>query len=115
MEEETHQLLKNTAVQLHLLRTALPELVVVVLKTLPVSSERLQAVGVDVLDSADPLNQYSFCGVSSLNGPLENQLNRTGMGTYTLAAQRVTFLPSFRQSSSPRPFDSSLHFIKSSL
>lgn len=35
--------------------------------------------------------------------------------TYTLAAQRVTFRPSRRQSSSPRPLASSLHFIKSSL
>lgn len=37
------------------------------------------------------------------------------MKTYTLAAQRVTFLPSFKHSISPRPLASSLHFIKSSL
>jgi hypothetical protein len=31
--------------------------------------------------------------------------------TYTLAAQRVTFLPSFKHSISPFPFASALHFM----
>jgi hypothetical protein len=50
----TNQFLKNTAVQVHLGLTALPEPVVVVLQTLPVGVELLQAVCVDVLDPIPP-------------------------------------------------------------
>lgn len=51
-QEKTHQLLKNTIVQFHLGPAAFPQVVVVVLQTLPVGSELLQAVGVDILDTA---------------------------------------------------------------
>ena len=46
------QLVKHTLVQLALFRPAVPELLVVVLKTLPVGAELTQAVLVDVLDNA---------------------------------------------------------------
>ena len=51
-KEETYQLLKHAAIQVHLRLSALPQTVVVVLKTLPVRIELLQAVGVDILDPA---------------------------------------------------------------
>lgn len=47
-----YQLLKNTIVQFHLGPAAFPQVVVVVLQTLPVGSELLQAIGVDILDTA---------------------------------------------------------------
>jgi hypothetical protein len=46
----TYQVIENTLVQLPLGLTALPQLLVVVLKTLPVLAELFQAVLVDVLD-----------------------------------------------------------------
>lgn len=51
-DETTHQLLKHAVVQLHLGLPAFPQVVVVVLQTLPVAIELLQAVGVDILDAA---------------------------------------------------------------
>ena len=53
-DEDTYQLLKHTIVQLHFRSTTLPELVVVVLQTFPVSGELLEAMGVDVLDPGLP-------------------------------------------------------------
>lgn len=46
------QLLKYTLVHLPLFRPAVPELLVVVLQTLPVGAELLEAVFIDVLDDA---------------------------------------------------------------
>lgn len=51
-KKKTNQLLKHTVVQLHLGLPTLPHMVVVVLQTLPVRVELLQAVGVDLLDTA---------------------------------------------------------------
>lgn len=52
-QEKTHQLLKNTIVQFHLGPAAFPQVVVVVLQTLPVGVELFQAVGIDILDPID--------------------------------------------------------------
>lgn len=71
---------------------------VVVLETFPVGLELVEAVGVDVLDAVT--GQYLL---------LDPKVNHKA--TYTLAAQRVTFRPSFKQSISPRPLASSLHFM----
>lgn len=49
---KTHQLLEYALVQPPLLRPAVPELLVVVLQTLPVGSELGEAVLVDVFDTA---------------------------------------------------------------
>lgn len=92
----THQLLENALVQPPLFRPAVPELLVVVLQTLPVGPELGEAVLVDVLDTAI---------LVSLAPSLESWCS------YTLAAQRVTLRPSFMQSSSPRPPDSVLHIM----
>lgn len=49
---ETYQVLKDTLVQLPLRRSALPQLVVVVLQASPVAAELLEARLVDVVDNA---------------------------------------------------------------
>lgn len=49
---ETHQLVKNTAVQGQLGLSAFPQILVVILETFPVGRKLLQAVGVDILDPA---------------------------------------------------------------
>ena len=48
----SYQFIEDTVVKLHLGPAAFPELVVVVLETLPVGLELVEAVGVDVLDAA---------------------------------------------------------------
>jgi hypothetical protein len=50
--DSTYQVLEDTLVQLPLGRSALVELLVVVLEAVPVGAERLEAVGVDVLQAA---------------------------------------------------------------
>jgi hypothetical protein len=92
---KTYQLVEHTLVQPPLLGPAVPELLVVVLKALPVGAELVEAVVVDVLDPA---------GVSVREITLRGQ-------AYTLAAQRVTLRPSFMHSSSPRPLASVLHIM----
>lgn len=99
--KETHQLLKNTTIHLHLGLSAFPQILVVVLEAFPMGVELLQAVGVDIFDPA-PI---------SPSPPQPQPLHSGGKKTYTVAAQRVTFLPSFIHSNSPRPFASLLHFI----
>lgn len=47
----SYQLVKHALVQLPLFRPAIPELLVVALQALPMSTELLEAVLVDVLDS----------------------------------------------------------------
>jgi hypothetical protein len=48
----SYQFVKDTVVQLHFGPATLPQLVVVVLEALPVGLELVQAVGVNVLDTA---------------------------------------------------------------
>lgn len=48
----TNQLLENTIIQLHLRRTALEQAMVIILQTLEVGTELVEAVGVDILDPA---------------------------------------------------------------
>lgn len=106
-ERVPYQLVKNAAVELLLGPAALEKVVVVVLEALPVRGELLQAVGVDVLDTGTSQRWALF-------GWLLHEGNRAKIKdgiTYTLAAQRVTFRPSFKHSISPRPFASSLHFM----
>lgn len=95
----SYQFVEDAVVELHLGPAAFPELVVVVLETLPVGLELIQAVGVDVLDAVK----------RSASSP--RMSDKLEIATYTLAAQRVTFRPSFKQSISPRPLASSLHFM----
>lgn len=52
----SYQFVEDTGVKSHLGPAALPELVVVVLETLPVGLELVKAVGVDVLDAV--MGQY---------------------------------------------------------
>lgn len=47
----SYQFVKDTGVKLHLSSAALPEVVVVVVKTFPVGLELVKAVGIDVLDA----------------------------------------------------------------
>lgn len=53
---QTYQLVKDTFVQLPLRRPALPHLVIVVVEALPVRTELLQAVRVDILDAKGLVN-----------------------------------------------------------
>jgi len=48
----SYQFVKDTVVELHFSPAALPQLVVVVLEALPMGLELVEAVGVDVLDTA---------------------------------------------------------------
>lgn len=52
------QLVKDTLIQLHLGLPALPQMVVVVLKTLPVRGELFQAVGVDIFDNRSSTSRH---------------------------------------------------------
>ena len=52
LQIHTHQLVKHTLVQPPLLRPAVPELLVVVLKALPVAAKLVKALLVDVADAA---------------------------------------------------------------
>lgn len=106
-EGRSYQLIEDTLVQGHFGPAALELIVVVVLKAVGMGLEFLQAMGVDVLDTVPDQHTHT-------HAPF---LYRTTLArqTYTLAAQRVTFRPSFKQSNSPRPLASSLHFMKSSL
>jgi hypothetical protein len=84
--ERTNQFLKNTAVQLHLGLAALPEPVIVVLQTLPVGIELLQAVCVDVLDPVPP-NQLATRSVIQLT-QLAPQLHASRRNIHTSRTSR---------------------------
>lgn len=94
----SYQLLKDAIIQLYLRAATLEQTMVIILQTLPVGIELLEAVGVDILDPTE---------ISHAHKHQEQQERES----YTLAAQRVTFLPSFKHSSSPRPLASALHFM----
>ena len=63
---------------------------VIVVQAVPMLPENLQAVLVDVFEPDSSPYQRIVANAASLS-------------TYTLAAHLVTFLPSFKQSNSPRP------------
>jgi len=63
----TYRVLENTLVQLPLGRSALPQLVVVIVEALPVGTELLQAGLVDIVDST----RVPVCQHIHLVGPLQ--------------------------------------------
>jgi len=72
---------------------------VLIVQAFPVVAELRQAVRVDIRQpvSVESASLTVWCAES--------------LQTYTLLAHLVTFLPSFMQSNSPRPYASVLHCI----
>lgn len=63
--KRSYKLIEYASVQFPFLRSAVPQLVIVVVQTLPMRSELLQAVLVDVIDPAVPPSQrFSPCSES---------------------------------------------------
>lgn len=84
---QPYNLFEHASVQNSFGSPALPQLVVIVVETLPVISEEVQALFIDVFQPE-----------------INEKVPRLEQGlSYTLAAHLVTFLPSFIHSSSPRP------------
>lgn len=94
------QIIKHAFVELPFHRSALPQLLIIVIETGPVFAELFKAVLIDILDPV--LNR-------------EHLSRPEKFATYTLLAHLVTLRPSFKQSSSPLPGFSFLHCMKSSL
>lgn len=132
---ETDNFLKDAVIQ-HLLRPpTMPHLLIVMLQALPVRAEAVETGFVDVVDAAssippcpsisqtllpirhDPFVRLPIPPPSPLflaqpaivpqKPPRRKKIG--GIKTYTLFAQRVTFLPSRIHSFSPRPYASVLH------
>ena len=69
LARETHQVVKDTLVQLPLGGATLPELMVPVVQALPVLAELGEAVGVDVLDPAPMVSNRSTSSANTLLPP----------------------------------------------
>jgi hypothetical protein len=121
----TYQVVENTFIELPLCRSALPELLVIVVETGPVFAEFSEAVLIHVFDavsidlSACHLFKYLlFCalpGLPHIHTLQPSSYHPHRKYTHTLLAHLVTLLPSFKHSISPFPALSFLHIIKSSL
>lgn len=105
----TYQVVEHTLVQRPLPFPALPQLLVAVVQALPVLAELSQAVLVDILQPDFQVRKSSLLlHFLSYSSPIH--LGTPGY-TYTLAAHLVTLRPSLKQSNSPLPFASVLHFM----
>jgi hypothetical protein len=105
----TYQVVENALVQRPLELPALPKLLVVVVEALPVLAELCQAVLVDVLQPVLQVRSSSL--LRTFPHPIFAWSAQASGYTYTLVAHLVTLRPSLRQSNSPRPFASVLHFM----
>lgn len=141
LECSLYQVIKDTFVKLPFLWTALPELLIVVIKATPMLAELSEAVFVDILNSVEndhvskdlltstaqlppsPIRAVFGVAVQTVT---RNSSGKTPKGivwcthctlhnTYTDFAHLVTLLPSFKHFISPCPAFSVLHCMKSSL
>ena len=106
--ECTNQFVEDARIEGLLLLPAVPHLHVVVLETPPVRAKFRKTVLVDVGDAVAALQLARAPPEIAITPQRSGRRLPEYKKTYTDAAHLVTLLPSFKQSSSPRPFASCL-------